>query len=147
MNAEFFASASGGLSVLKYIDTAIKVAQFLISSDLRATVQNIGGYFERTDTVAPDGFEPDKAQNLISALTIIDPRILSVLRDQVDRAISKYATCLQRSITSQERDACDRRCERAVCETLNRLMDRNGGGLPHDEYLEAQWMSFGCIRY
>jgi hypothetical protein len=147
MNAEFFASASGGLAVLKYMDTAIKVAQFLLSDNLKATVQNIRGYFQKSDTPVPEGFEPDKALNLISALTIIDPRILGVLRDQVDRAIAEYATCLQRSTTPQERDACDRRSERTVCEALNRLMDRNGGYLPHDEYLEAQWNSYGCIRY
>jgi hypothetical protein len=147
MNAEFFASATGGLAVLKYMDTAIKVTQFLLSDNLKATVQNIRGYFQKSDTAVPEGFVPEKAINLISALSIIDARILGVLRGQIERAISEYATCLQNSSTQQERDARDRRSERAVCEALNRLMDRNGGYLPKDEFLENQWVSFGCIRY
>ncbi len=131
-------------SVLNYIDTAFGVATFLISERLPATIENIRAFFVGRRQEVPAGFRLEDVQQLI-ALLIIDPDLLSDLMDSVRRAADEYRTCLRNVQRPQERAACDRRAERDICDTLNRVRDRNGGDIPTD-YLNDQWNSYGCIR-
>ena len=78
-------------------------------------------------------------------LLVIDEGLLKTLTDQVRKAIAAYDRCLKRGKTRQDRNACDVRAERDVCEALNRIMDRNEDKIPGD-FLNGQWKSFRCVR-
>ena len=136
--------AGGAASILAYIDTAVGVATFLMSERLPATVENIKAFFKREKREPPPGFSPDEAQGLV-ALLVIDPDLLKDLTERVRKAIEVYRKCLKKATRTQENDACDRRAERDVCDTLNRIKNRNKGNLPTD-MLQNQWDSFGCVE-
>lgn len=140
-----FQAAASGAAILQYIDTAIGVATFLMSERLPVTIENIRSFFRRKKVEKPEIFDPEEAKDFVASLITIDPIILNVLNDKVKDAIASYADCLRQAISPQENAACDRRAERSVCDTLNRLMDRNIGVLPSD-YLKNQWAAFGCVR-
>ncbi len=142
MSAVLF--AGGAASVLAYIDTAVGVATFLVSERLPATVENIRAFFRRERLEPPTGFSPEEAQGLV-ALLVIDPDLLDDLTDKVRGAIDSYRSCLRKASRPQENDACDRRAERDVCDTLNRIKNRNKDNLPTD-FLNNQWESYGCVR-
>ncbi|TAL82580.1 MAG: hypothetical protein EPN74_16900 [Rhodanobacter sp.] len=141
MSAVLF--AGGAASILAYIDTAVGVATFLMSERLPATVENIRSFFKREKRDPPPNFSPDEAQGLV-ALLIIDPDLLKDLSERVRKAIEAYRYCLRKAVRPQENDACDRRAERDICDTLNRIKSRNKGNLPTD-ILNNQWHSFGCV--
>ncbi|MDH7447141.1 hypothetical protein [Aquimarina sp. 2201CG14-23] len=140
-----FAAAASGALVLKYIDTGIKVAEFLISERLSLTVENIRSYFDRKEVEKPSNFDPKEAKEFVGSLMKIDQRILDVISDNINDAIENYVLCLKDANGRQEKNACDIRAERAVCDSLNRIMDRNDDDLP-SEYLKNQWKAFKCIR-
>ena len=131
-------------SVLEYVNTAIAVASFLTSERLPATIESIKSYFSRRRETEPsEGFSKE-AKDLI-ALLIIDPDLLKILEQKIRAALTGYRKCLISASTPQESDACDRTAERAICDTLNRIKNRNNGSLPGD-FLSNQWNSFGCVR-
>jgi hypothetical protein len=136
--------AGGAASALAYIDTAVRVATFLFSERLPATVQNIRAFFTRQKAEPPPGFSPDEAAGLI-ALLVIDKDLLDDLTGIIRDAIERYRTCLRRAARPQESDACDRRAERDICDSLNRIRNRNKDNLPTD-FLKSQWDSYGCVR-
>ena len=138
------AAIGGAVTVLSYIDIAIKVATFLVSERLPATVNNIMAYFSRNKTTPPAVFQAEEARGLV-ALLVIDPGLLDHLTGTVSAASQAYMTCLRDASTVQEKAACDRRAERDICDTLNRIRDRNADDLPTG-YLRNQWTSYGCIR-
>ena len=145
MALEAFAAAAGGAAVLQYIDTGIKVAEFLISERLPLTINNIRSFFNRTEDEKPLYFDPNEVKDFVGSLMKIDSRILEVIGDNINDAIDNYAICLKSANGRQEKNACDIRAERAVCDSLNRIMDKNNDELP-SEYLKSQWDSFRCIR-
>ncbi|AGC77940.1 hypothetical protein LX97_03386 [Nonlabens dokdonensis] len=139
------AAAASGAVVLKYIETGIKVADFLISERLSSTVENIRSFFDKKEIDKPSNFDLNEAKDFIDSLMQIDMRILDTIRKDINEAIKKYTECLKDAINRQEKNACDIRAERAVCDSLNRIMDRNGDNLP-SKYLKNQWKSFKCVR-
>lgn len=138
------APASNAASILAYIDTAIGVATFLMSDRLPVTVNNIRNFFRFQKKEPPENFDIDDATPLI-ALLVIDPGLLEVLEGKVKNAIGAYRDCIKAANRPQEDTACDRKAERDVCDSLNRIMDRNDGVLP-SQYLQKQRKSFGCVR-
>jgi hypothetical protein len=134
----------GAPNVLDYINTSIAIATFLISERLPATIETIRSYFVRKEERAPEGFLPEEAQSFISLL-VIDKELLDDLTEKVKNSIDDYRDCLRKATRRQERDACDSRVEKDVCDNLNRIRGRNKGDLPTD-YLNNQWDSFGCER-
>src|ERR1700733_11317518 len=121
MSAVLF--AGGAASALAYIDTAVSVATFLLSERLPATVQNIRAFFTRQKVEPPAGFSPDEAAGLVGLL-VIDEGLLKDLTHRVRDAIEGYRACLRKAVRTQESDACDRRAERDICDTLNRIRNR-----------------------
>lgn len=130
---------------LDYIRTATTVATFLISQQLAATASNIRNYFRgHSEPLAPLFEQPEEVA-FVGKL-VIDRELLRGLTADVSESVKAYMDCLHHSRTPQERDGCDRRAERRVCETLNRIRARNQGQLPTD-YLRHQWESYGCVLY
>jgi len=138
------AAAASAASILAYIDTAIGIATFLISDRVPVTVTNIRNFFRVQKREPPQELDIDDVTPLI-ALLVIDPELLGVLNDKVKKAIGAYKDCIRVASRPQEDAACDRKAERDVCDSLNRIMDRNDGELP-TRYLQNQWKSFGCVR-
>ena len=128
---------------LDYIKTATAVATFLVSGRLEATVTNIRDYFRSRPSPLAATFEQPKEVAFVAKL-VINPDLLDDLTQDVQGSITDYRDCLNASTRPQERDACDRRAERRVCETLNRIRDRNDDELPTD-YLNDQWTSYRCV--
>jgi hypothetical protein len=133
---------ASGASILGYIDTAINVANFLISERLPVTVENIRAYFRGKSR--PENFDPQEAASFVQLL-VIDEDLLNDLTDKVKNGVNEYRDCLKKAVRPQESAACDRKAEITVCDTLNRVMDRNKDELPSD-YLDNQWQSFSCVR-
>lgn len=132
------------ISVLTYISTAVAVARFLTSEELATTIENIREYFARLGDRTPPDLDTPDALGLIELL-VIDSELLDDLSRQIDRGVGAYRKCLSKASTVHERAACDRRAEKDVCDTLNRVMDRNDDELPSN-YLRDQWTSFQCVR-
>jgi hypothetical protein len=128
------------LSVLQVIATAVSVAKFLVSKELAVTVKNIRAYFGPKPP--PPQFADQQAVNFINLL-VIDRELLDILDKQTRDAIIEYGSCLKRAKSAGHRFACDRRAQQDVCETLDRIRQRNAGNLPTD-YLDKQWKSFDC---
>lgn len=143
MPAAMMMAAPSPVSVLQYIDTAVAVATFLVSERLPATIETIKRYFSHKGKEEPTEKFAEKSQGLIQLL-VIDPGLLSTLKDKIKSAIEAYKACLSTASRPQENDACDRRAERDICDTLNRIKSRNNGVLP-DHELDNQWQSFGCV--
>lgn len=131
-------------SVLDYINTFVTVATFLISEQLPVTIESIRKFFEPRGIAPPPDVTSPQALKFINLL-VIDQDLLDDLTDETREGVKRYANCLKMASTTQERAACDRRAEKDVCDTLNRIKDRNEGDLPTD-YLDKQWRSFGCVR-
>lgn len=132
-------------NALEYIRTAVAVATFLMSERLPVTIQNIKSYFTKLLKERPEEFDEEDAQELISIL-VIDKDLLEDLKKNIGGDIKEYRECLKKADTNQERDACDRKVERSLCDTLNRIRNRNKGVLPTG-HLRDQWDSFGCVAY
>lgn len=130
--------------VLEYINTATAVAAFLISADLTATLQNVREYFRSHPSALSAQFEQPDEIAFVRAL-VIDRELLEALSDDVTGAIMAERDCLKRSSTPQEKDACGRRAEKRVCDSLNRIRDRNEDSLPTD-FLNRRWRSYRCAR-
>jgi hypothetical protein len=137
-------AAAGGATILGYIDTAVKVATFLISERLPATVNNIKSFFTKKNEKQPTNFNPEDAKDFV-ALLVIDPELLGDLTKKVKKGLIDYRECLKKAVRRQESAACDSRAEQSVCDQLNRIMDKNEDVLP-SEYLRNQWASFRCVR-
>lgn len=142
--AALAAAASNAASILAYIDTAIGIATFLMSDRLPVTVNNIRNFFRVQRREPPEDFDIEDSAPLV-ALLVIDPGLLEVLEDKVKNAIATYKNCIKAASRPQEDAACDRKAERDVCDSLNRIMDKNDGELP-TQFLKNQWRSFGCVR-
>ena len=83
--------AAGGASILGYIDTAVKVATFLISERLPATVQNIVSFFSKKKIPKPDYFNESEAKDFVAFL-VIDKDTLGVISDLIRNATSVMST-------------------------------------------------------
>ncbi len=129
---------------LEYLNTAVTVAAFLISDDLKVTVENIRSYFEKFPNNYSKLFESEQERTLIAL--IIDEGLLDDLTEKINDAIEDERTCINQASTGQEYDACERRAEKKVCDPLNYIKDRNDEDLPTD-YLNEKWKSYGCLRY
>jgi hypothetical protein len=123
---------------------AVSVAQFLVSERLAVTIDNIRSHFRQRGEAVPDDLESAEGAKLVEVL-VIHPDLLDDLQKDTQSAIGSYRKCLERAQKPQEKAACDRRAERHVCDTLNRIRDRNNDELPTD-FLQAQWASFDCAR-
>ena len=129
------------ISVLSIVATAVSVAKFLVSERLAVTVTNIRAYFR--DTPPPPPLTEPQAVGLINLL-VIDPGLLDILDKQTRDAIASYGNCLKAATSTGQRFACDRRAQQDVCETLDRIRQRNAGEIPTN-YLKQQWQSFNCF--
>lgn len=129
---------------LEYIKTGVEVATFLLSERIPATVESVRRYFRRHPNPLASQFEREQEVRLLKNL-VIDPGLLGDLREDVEKAIKTYRECLRKASRPPERDACDRRAERNVCEFLNRIRDRNNEELP--DFLQNEWVSYRCVRY
>ena len=130
---------------LEYINTAVAIAGFLISQDLKVTVENVRAYFRLNPSNLNTQFEKPQELDFLHKL-IIDPGLLGDLTDDVSGAISDERHCLNVASIPQEKDACGRMAEKSVCDSLNRIMDRNKDDLPTD-YLKGKWQSYRCVRF
>ena len=92
-----------------------------------------------------DELTSDEGVKFINLL-VMDPDLLDSLEADVKDSETEYNKCLRNGKSPQERDACDKRAERRICETLNRIKDRNDDDLVTD-YLRNRWKSYRCIRY
>lgn len=128
--------------VLEYMNTAISLAAFLVSSDLKATVQDFRFYFEKYPSKLAAKFEAKKELEFVAQL-IIDPTLLEELRGRVEGAIDDEVKCLRIAVKPQQMDACARKAERSVCNALNYIRERNEDELPTD-FLKEKWRSYGC---
>ncbi|HEX8412247.1 MAG TPA: hypothetical protein VF883_25590 [Thermoanaerobaculia bacterium] len=131
-------------SVLDYINTFVTIATFLISERLPVTIENIRAFFEPRGITPPADITTPDALRFVELL-VIDEALLEQLTEQTEEGVKSYTKCLKAAATPQQRAACDRRAEKDVCDTLNRIRDRNEDKLPTD-YLDKQWRSFGCVR-
>lgn len=131
-------------SALQFISAAVSVAKFLVSERLAVTVSTIRDYFSGQRRPVPQALDTADGVALVSLL-VIDPELLEDLTEQAEEGIEKYRACLRSASSPQERAACDRRAERDVCDTLNRIRDRNNDKLP-GAFLDGQWQSFRCVR-
>lgn len=129
--------------VLEYLNTAVALSTFLISSDLRATVENVKAYFRGNPSDLDVQFELPQEIALINL--IIEKDLLDDLTKRVGDSITDERNCLQNARTGQEMDACGRRAEKSICNNLNYIKDRNDDDLPTD-YLDDKWGSYGCVR-
>lgn len=129
---------------LQYVTAAVAVAKFLVSQNLKATVSDIRKYFEARGELPPEGLADPDAVEFVALLTI-NRDLLSDLEAAANEGVTRYRDCLKKASKRQERDACDRRAERDICETLNRIKERNQGHLP-TKHLRDQWSSFGCVE-
>jgi hypothetical protein len=75
--------------------------------------------------------------------TIIDPDLLKVLSEQMEKARKEYMNRLKRAESAQERDAADAYAQRNICDLLNRIRNRNEGKLC-GAYFEKLWKSYKC---
>lgn len=133
------------VTVLQYVAAAVGVAKFLVSERLEATVSNIRAYFSQRNQEVPEDLDSTEGAALV-ALLVIDADLLSDLTRATHEGIYRYRECLKNADDDvRQRDACDRRGERDVCDTLNRIRDRNKDDLPTD-FLREQWNSFRCVR-
>ena len=133
------------LTFFGFISSACSIASFLISSDLKATTQTVRGFLSKIPENYRDDISSEEGLKLVNLL-IIDPELLDDLTDDVHNYEKDYRRCLRRGKSPQERDRCDRRAERGICETLNRIMDKNEEEIP-TEYLRTRWSSHRCVRY
>ena len=129
---------------LEYLNLAIALVAFLISNDLSVTVANIREYFRRNPN--PLGVRFEQPQELALLNLIIDKGLLDRLTDKVKDAIDDETNCIKNAKTGQEMDGCARKAEKAVCDSLNYIRDRNNEDLPTD-YLNDSWSSYRCVRY
>ena len=128
-----------------FVGSACSIASFLISSDLRATAANVREFLSEVPAKFHDDLVSDEGLDLVNLL-VIDQNLLDDLTDDVQNSETEYRKCLRKGKTPQQRDVCDRRAERRICETLNRIRDRNDDQIPTD-YLRDRWTSYGCVRY
>jgi hypothetical protein len=128
-----------------FVVSACNIASFLISSGLRATATNVQEFFAEVPTKFHDDLVSDDGLELINLL-VIDQDLLDDLIDDLRNSETEYRKCLRKGKTPQQRDACDRRAERRICETLNRIQDKNKDQLPTD-CLRGRWTSYQCVRY
>jgi hypothetical protein len=130
---------------LEYINTAATVAGFLISQDLKVTIENVRDFFRRNPSNLSTQFERPQELAFLQRL-VIDPELLEELTGEVPGAIGAEIKCLKAARTHQAKDACGRRAEKSVCDALNRIQDRNHDDLP-TEYLKDRWNSYRCVRF
>lgn len=131
-------------NVLEYINTAVAIATFLISNDLKATVENVRQYFAVQKEPLDSTFLQVDEIKFVAKL-IIDDDLLRELSDLANGAIHRERNCLKKATDAQSRDACARRAEKDVCDLLNRILDRNQDELPTEE-LKKRWLSYRCAR-
>lgn len=131
------------LSLFGFVSSSCSIASFLISSDLRSTIENVRKFLSEVpakyhrELTTPEGVD-------WIGLLVIDPDLLDDLVERVRTSEKEYRECIRSSSSAQERDSCDRRAQRNVCETLNRIRDRNQDVLPTD-FLRKRWESYRCI--
>jgi hypothetical protein len=87
----------------------------------------------------------EQPQELALLNLIIDKGLLDDFTDKVKDAIKEERNCIKKAKTGQELDACGRRAEKSVCNSLNYIRERNDDDLPTD-YLNDAWKSYGCIK-
>ncbi|MEK6372732.1 MAG: hypothetical protein AABO58_08550 [Acidobacteriota bacterium] len=120
------------------------IATFLISEQLPVTIESIKRFFAPRGIAPPADVTSPEGVAFVNLL-VIDPDLLDDLTEQTQDGVKRYRQCLKQASQPQERAACDRKAEKDVCDTLNRIKDRNEDQLPTN-YLDKQWKSFGCVR-
>jgi len=134
------------ITLFTFLGSATSIASFLISLGRKeVTQETIGVYREHIPEEYWKDLSSREGLDLINLL-IIDSDLLEDLTGDVQSHKREYRRCLRKAQIPTERDACDRQVERGICETLNRIMDRNGGKLPTN-FLEDTWISYACVRY
>lgn len=140
------------LTAIALISAACSIASYLKAYNRDVTLPNILEFLPRVDTGGQAALSSSQAEltsesglQLIHFL-VINPDLLEELTQHTKNSEKDYINCLRRAKRSQERDRCDRIAERSICETLNRIMDRNDGRLP-TEFLIRLWASYNCVRY
>ena len=132
--------------LINLLGSAASIASLLISVNREVvTPETIEEFREQIPQKYWKDLTSKEGLGLI-ALLVVDPDLLDDLTQDVQSAESEYRRCLKRAKTPTARDACDRRGERRICETLNRIMDRNDDKLPTD-FLRDTWTSYKCARY
>lgn len=132
-------------SVFTFLASASTIASLLISADLKVTVRNVREFLSRVPREFREDLSSEEGIELIN-LMVIDPDLLGDLTGEVQKSERDYRRCLRKGKTPQERDRCDRRAERAICEALNRIRDRNDNDIP-TEFLKKRWESYRCVPY
>lgn len=132
--------------LFNFLGSAASIASLLISLGRKeVTLETIREFREQIPEKYWQDLTSEEGLRLITLL-VIDPDLLDDLTRDVQSAQSEYRRCLKIAQTSTARDGCDRRVERRICETLNRIMDRNEDKLPTD-FLENTWTSYRCVRF
>lgn len=129
---------------LEYINTAVTLASFLVSQDLQATAENVRSFFRRNPSDLANKFEQTHELAFVAKL-VIDPELLEELSGSVADAIGEEVDCYSKATTPQKKDACARKAEKSVCDSLNRIKDRNNDDLPTSDLYNA-WESYRCER-
>jgi len=129
------------------IGSVCSIASYLSSINQEASSNNINDYISDIPEKYREDIISDEGIAFINLL-IIDNELLNDLIKDVQVSENAYRDCLRiaRGQRSQVRDGCDRKAERLICETLNRVMDRNDSVLP-TEFLKARWISYQCARF
>ncbi len=134
------------ISLFNFLGSVASIASLLISLGRKEiTLETIEEFREQIPQKYWKDLTSEEGLGLI-ALLVIDSDLLDDLTQDVQSAQGEYRRCLKRAQTSTARDACDRRAERRICETLNRIKDRNNDKLPTD-FLRNTWTSYRCMRY
>ena len=129
---------------LDYINTAVALATFFIAEDLRVSISNVRSFFRsKPSRLAPE-FEKLDAIEFLTQL-VIDEELLKELSGQVSGAIDDEKQCVKKAKSGSQMDACERRAERAVCNSLNYILNRNDDKLP-TKYLQDKWTGYHCER-
>ena len=147
------------LTVIGVLGSAASIASYLSSYRQRDGVQRIRK-IEAQDVVETAGkvrrvvnqeyveiLASEDGLELINSLTIISPRVLLTLEEQLEGAEADYAKCLETATNESESHACDRKYEAKICDVLNRIRRRNGDKLPESEFMNNLWQSFRCSMY
>lgn len=88
---------------------------------------------------------PEMMANASTLSSVINPRILNGYRKKIEEALHRWENEMSESDDDNEIHAIEARAERAICDFLNRIRNRNKGKLPNKK-LQDMWDSFKCVN-